>query len=292
MMPFDGCRQGGMFLLWIATAVVLACPSRAGDVGIDRESVRRGSNPIWVDRETDRIVHPPSQLARSDVADRHDSIRSNLPSKTWWESLFGPNTGKGSFSSSLSDFFTWMLDIWRVLLLILLVVLAALALVFLARMNGWNAMFRRRTNTILQEDLEQQRAKISDLPFEIEQPLVGLKEQADRYRRSGDYSKAIVYLFSYLLVELDHSHCIRLERGKTNGVYLREIRTRPEVYGYLTQVTQLFEQSFFGRRIIEPSPFDGLWNALPEVEAYLTKLRDRRVREVEVSGAALSGVAT
>jgi hypothetical protein len=116
------------------------------------------------------------------------------------------------------------------------------------------------------EDLQAQQAKYSDLPVELERGVLGLKAQAAALRDQGDYSKAIIYLFSYLLVELDTARCIVLSKGKTNYRYLRELARNQDLQTRLERVVLLFEECYFGRRRITKQQFDAVWDDLPSFE--------------------------
>ena len=62
------------------------------------------------------------------------------------------------------------------------------------------------------------------LPFLAERPRGDLLGLARQHYEQGNYSEAIIYLFSYELVELDRGSRIQLAKGKTNRQYLRELK--------------------------------------------------------------------
>lgn len=257
----------------------------------DDRAVRRGTHPVWVDRETESVRVPPHQLEQQDYSDRHDAIKSESGSSNrfgWWDYLFG----SGSGSSFWSSFFDGLMQVWRILLILILLCVVGSAIYYIVRTGKFSYFARRAQQTTLGEDVELQQAKISELPFELEGSMVGLRAQAEKYRNSGDYSKAIVYLFSYLLVELDQSHCIRLERGKTNGVYLREVTPWTQLCSYLQGAVRLFEQAYFGRRQIDRDAFEELWSKIIAFEQMLAQIRSSsRLTEISSSrsGALLNG---
>ena len=72
-----------------------------------------------------------------------------------------------------------------------------------------------------EEVLDAQR--VEALPFLAERPRGDLLALARRHYFEGNYSEAIIYLFSYELVALDKLALVRLVRGKTNRQYLREL---------------------------------------------------------------------
>ena len=76
-------------------------------------------------------------------------------------------------------------------------------------------------------------ARIESLPFPVAAGRLDLLAKARRHYQAGNYGAAIVYLFSFQLVQLDRRQIIRLARGKTNRQYLREVgpRSRPAEAG-------------------------------------------------------------
>jgi hypothetical protein len=119
---------------------------------------------------------------------------------------------------------------------------------------------------------EREKAKLQDLPFEIEQTMFGLLAQAERYRAAGDYSKAIIYLFSHALVELDGARCIRLARGKTNRAYLRELNGQDNLRGFSNQLVLAFEYAFFGKHVLSQEAFERIWQQVPAFDATLKQI--------------------
>src|SRR5262245_29395885 len=91
-------------------------------------------------------------------------------------------------------------------------------------------------------------ARVEALPFAVRKPTDDLLSEARRLHEAGDYSEAIIYLFSHELVQLDRQHLIRLAKGKTNRQYLRELRGRPTLQSILETTTIAFEDAFFGRK--------------------------------------------
>lgn len=259
--------------IWFVASAGFTMESDTGE-----RALRRGTSPVWVEYESEEATVPGQQLKRNDYSDRHDSIFKDSGT-SWWtrwlESLRGSGTGNGA----LSDFFSWIAEVWRFLIFTLLAIILITLLFFLFRSEMFQAFIGRRRISNFEEDIEQQRAKVSDLPFEIEQPLVGLRAQAERLRNLGDYSKAIVYLYSYLLVELDQANCIRLERGKTNGVYMRELASWNALSSYMKPTVRLFELAYFGRREIDRGSFESLWSKITSFEETLAQIRAGKLSE-------------
>ena len=66
--------------------------------------------------------------------------------------------------------------------------------------------------------------RVESLPLAVDARRLDLLAEAQRCRERGDYGRAIIFLFSHQLLQLDKHGRIRLARGKTNRQYLREIR--------------------------------------------------------------------
>jgi hypothetical protein len=110
-------------------------------------------------------------------------------------------------------------------------------------------------------------SRVEALPFQID-PLTGsLLDAARRAYAGGDFARAIIYLFSHQLVELDRRHLIRLTRGKTNRQYVRELRGKGALPGLLSQTMVVFEDVYFGDRALSRERFEICWNRLNEFDA-------------------------
>ena len=252
-------RISGPFLLFLTLSGI-------GVQGTDDKSaLRRGTSSIWADVDTEGARFDGSPLSRSDVEDRSKWVyfpRQNAPTPT------SPTTATPTYSSNSLEILGEILyyTFWTV------VVLALIGpAVWLVYKQDFFLLFKRRHKNKTTEDIAAQLAKISDLPIDIESPISGLKAQAELLRNRGDYSKAIVYLFGYLLVELDSNGCLQLAKGKTNYQYLREVSNHPEIRRHLRKVVQLFEEAYFGRRTLTQEQFDSVWYTLPEFEELIAK---------------------
>ncbi len=112
--------------------------------------------------------------------------------------------------------------------------------------------------------------RVTALPFQVRRPESDLLGEARRHYERGEYSEAIIYLYSHQLVELDKAQLIHLARGKTNRQYLREARASCGAGDVLQATMTLFEKSFFGHHPIRREQFESCWNRLSEFEQYLT----------------------
>ena len=233
----------------------------AKNVAMENDLVRKSTHPVWFDAKTGNITPVAARKNEIDVSDRHSSVATPEPrtNSAWWDSLWG----------SLSIVFSWLFEGWLTILGVFLVLLALVAgfLVWRHGSKGGGFFRSREAKDLLAHELE--KAKIQDLPFEIEQTAMGLLEQAAKLRAAGDYSKAIVYLFSHVLVEMDGARFIRLTRGKTNRTYLRELRGREMLKSFTNQLVQAFEFAFFGKHQLSQESFEAIWQQLPVFEENL-----------------------
>jgi hypothetical protein len=108
--------------------------------------------------------------------------------------------------------------------------------------------------------------RVESLPLPAGGRRLDLLAEARRCREQGDYGRAIVYLFSHQLLQLDKHSRIHLARGKTNRQYLREIRPWPSLGELVEQTTLAFEQVFFGHHPLDRPAFESCWSRLDEFE--------------------------
>ena len=231
----------------------------------DREIIQRSTNSIWYDSEQGSIKPSGTAKKALDVSDRHDAVASpEIPYNWSWLDWF---------STDLSGFFTWIFAGWKIVLvlffLILIFTIAYLIWQY-TDFGNWYSPTRRKTTKAA---LEREAVKIQDLPFEIEQSLLGLLGQAERHRAAGDYSRAIAYLYSHVLVTLDEARCIRLAKGKTNRMYVRELKDRETIRGFANQLVTVFEFTFFGKHQLDAPTFESIWNQIATFESELTQIK-------------------
>lgn len=111
--------------------------------------------------------------------------------------------------------------------------------------------------------------RVEALPITLDTTPAELLAEARRLAVEGRFSEAITYLFGYELLALDRQHVLRLARGKTNGQYLRELRSRPSLAAILKRTVQAFEAAYFGRKTIPPQTFAACWRDLDLFHAEL-----------------------
>lgn len=224
----------------------------------DRAIIGRSTHSVWFDAKNG-TVRPIRGGQSLNVDDRHNSIAGNAtitPPSGWWL----------SFKALLKLLFAS----WQILLLVFLIVSLVMG-GFVILKYGLSFQSHAGKMTDLAK-LEREKAKLQDLPFEVEQTMFGLLGEAERYRAAGDYSKAIVYLFSHALVEMDGARCIRLARGKTNRAYLRELRDEESLRGFTNQLVSAFEYAFFGKHILSQEAFETIWQQVPAFDMKIKQI--------------------
>jgi hypothetical protein len=113
--------------------------------------------------------------------------------------------------------------------------------------------------------------RVESLPFHVRAATSDFLAEASRLYQAGKYSEAIIYLFSYELVELDKYHVIRLKKGKTNRQYVRETRGRPLLRSVLEGTMIAFEDAFFGNKTLSRETFERCWNRVNEFRGDLAR---------------------
>ena len=111
-----------------------------------------------------------------------------------------------------------------------------------------------RSSDLSEED------RLEELPVQLDPAFKNLLDRVRECYENGDYNQAIIYLFSYKLIQLDKKHLIRLTRGKTNHQYLREVTGHNQLQDTLRLTVRAFEDVFFGNHNLTKSRFQQCWN--------------------------------
>ncbi len=163
-----------------------------------------------------------------------------------------------SFPSSLMQWLAWIAVATLLILMAWLLIRA-----YRDRSGGATS----RTGKGLAEADEDDGARIESLPFSVASGRLDLLAEARRRYQQGDYGKAVIYLFSFQLVELDKHQCIHLTKGKTNRQYMREVGPRRPLRALVEQTMVAFEDVFFGHRTLDRRRFETCWSRLDEFRA-------------------------
>jgi hypothetical protein len=207
------------------------------------DGLRRAARFPWYDAETDRLrqvpLPPYEPLAQ--------------PSNWEWQPRNPPRATGGNWR-----WLKWVAGGILAALLGLFLWMILRALLQRYRAEGSDAATGESGDRATEAD------RIESLPFQLERPQTNLLAEARRHYLAGDYGEAMIYLFSYKLVQLDKSHLIRLGRGKTNRQYLGELRTSTPLWRMLYSATVAFEDVFFGHYPLTRERFEACWNRLDE----------------------------
>ena len=239
-------------IVWAALWMAAFCASVAQAAEEDqqaiesaREALDRWDSFPWYDDQTD-------QVRRIDV-----NSPPPPPQPDSWKTR--------KTKRQKSSWFTALMQVLKVAAWVLLAVLLVLLCVLLVR-----AYLRRESDaggpagSAEAVEAASDADRVESLPFKVRRPRSDLLVEARRCYREGNYAEAIIYLFSYQLVQLDRYQIIRLTKGKTNRQYLREIRRRSALRDLLRQTMVAFEDVFFGDRRLPQTRFEACWDRLDE----------------------------
>jgi hypothetical protein len=250
--------------IWVALLVHACAPRSIAQepgtrpaVEAGREALRESASFPWYDPERDdlRDLNAPAKKAVD------AEIR-----KTGWERepAAAPNAvARPRTTSSLAGFLQAAAMALLVLLLCGLSYLLVRYFVLQEEAAGGN-----RQQAPL-DDRSQEADRVEQLPFHVRRTDTDLLSEARRLYEQQRYEEAIVYLFSYQLVELDKHQHIHLAKGKTNRQYLRELRQHAALQGMVQRSMIAFEEVFFGRHRLDRDRFEQAWQQLPAFQQAL-----------------------
>jgi hypothetical protein len=231
-------------------------PPKPDPVQEGKESLTNVAKFPWYDSRSDE-VHPLH------MTPRREADSGNRASK--WTNANKQKTGMAG--GRTSAFGPLLQGVGLTVLVLLLGFIAYLiATAFLKEEISETSAQRRVVETSRDVD------RVEELPFHVRKPSGDFLSEARRLYEAGQYSEAIIYLFSYQLVQLDRHHVIRLAKGKTNRQYVRESRQRPAVRPILEQTMFSFEDAFFGRKTLGREQFERSWQQLDAFHAELAEL--------------------
>jgi len=161
-----------------------------------------------------------------------------------------PNFEFAGSASSIAQFI-----FWGILIVLIIGVIALIV---------WAIINREKTNK--DPGLQSTGKAVTDeqrleaLPVQLDPAYKDLLDRARQCYDNGDYNQAIIYLFSYELMQLDRRQLIRLTRGKTNHQYLREVSRHDRISDYLSVTIRAFEDVFFGNHDLSRNRFQQCWD--------------------------------
>ena len=206
-----------------------------------REGLRRGGFP-WYDKQNDS-AKPVHVDVPWNVGSRPKASWS-LPGITFWE---------------------------VVAIVVLAIVVFGLVWLLIRAYLNREELAAVGDSTRVRQATVDDAARIEALPFQIRQRDIDLLAEARRLYEQGNYSEAIVYFFSYQLVEMDRHQVIRLAKGKTNRQYLRDLRRQPMLQEIIERSMVAFEEVFFGGHELNRARFESVWHQLGQFTAFVAQ---------------------
>jgi hypothetical protein len=264
----DGCRMNTLHrrlvgCCWAAALASLLAP--AGSISAQEDAVELGKEALsgagrfpWYDRRQD------------DIRRLNTVPRKPLPNRgeQWTSRPAAPTAATPAAAPGRFNWFGPLLQ-WTGLsvLIILLGIIAYLVATSLLTEEVSETSAARRV-----VESRRDADRVEALPFQVRAARGDFLAEARRLYEAGRYSEAIVYLYSWQLVELDKHHVIRLAKGKTNRQYLRETRHRPAL-AWTLEITMLaFEDAFFGGKTLPREMFQRSWQRINDFQAELQRL--------------------
>ena len=232
-------RSLGLLAVLLLSLVALADVAVAEEDAVEagRASLKRTGWYPWYDSEADDVrcihVQPPRQT----------------PAWSGWDLFVN------------GDWFTPLAWIGIITILGMMVLLLVRAHLSRERSTA------RGEADVAQDQLRDQVDRVEELPVRVRRSASDLMNAAHEQYLAGNYSEAIIYLYSHLLLQLDRRNLIRLTKGKTNRQYLREVGRWVPLRGLVESAMVSFEDVFFGERQLERERFESVWNRLDQFDA-------------------------
>jgi hypothetical protein len=216
----------------------------------------QGAN--WYDPDTDDFRQLDVEISQEPVSHR-DSNWASEPSQP----QNAPPPAKQAAGSSGALGGTIQAIFWVIVVAIIVAVLGVVVWLILS------AREEESTTTETRQRRSSDVDRVEALPFKVRRPDSDLLAEARRHYEAGEYQEAIIYLFSYQLVEMDKHNQIRLAKGKTNRQYLREVGRRSPLAGVVGDTMVAFEDVFFGHYPLSQERFEQCWRRLDEFHQHL-----------------------
>lgn len=225
-----------------------------------KEALRSLGSVPWYDADADDL-RPPTALQRNEDDQGRFSTwlqRERAPkSKSQWIWNW-PNFIGLSIAEILG---------WTFLVVALFAIIALLIYFF---WKAENPFARGGTKEGKKNFVVDQR-RLSDLPFDVAPMRHDLWDEIQACVARKDYQRAIIYLYSYQLLKLDVHRMITLQRGKTNRMYLREIRNYAVTRKIVEKTMLAFEEVYFGLHALSERQFMECFKMMPDFEKSLAE---------------------
>lgn len=264
----------------IAAVMLVAIAIPGSSLAADQDPVTSGRKALdpphgypWYDPKADDL-RPLDVSPKAEANESGDSGRGGKSGGKYgregrggrWKLRSRSDSGKGSSPSERESrpmeightAFGSVLQVlaWTIIGIVLGAVIYLLVRAFI---------LRRREKDEEGAEAKGDSAKLDALPMKIP-ARSDLLTEARRQYELGNYRQAIIYLFSFQLVQLDKQQIIRLAKGKTNRQYLREVGPRQTLRWIVEQTMVAFEDVFFGHHSLDRGRFEACWSKVGEFE--------------------------
>lgn len=260
----------GMFVIAIATLAIqltwLSTPTYAAwaDKKVDGKVASDTITGSWYDHKTGNYNNPA--LSPNYDNDLRFMAESAAPAtdNNWLIDLF---RSIGEFFKSL---FRVLIDVIGYVGIILLILLIIWAIYYASGIyiRTYRPLERNNNSKTAVIDV----TRIEELPFEQMQNTTDPLGVCRQLAREGKFDEAILYLYGYKLLALDHARKIHLHKGKTNRMYLRELNSEPKLYELLEPTVQKFELVYFGKHSLTKQSFLEVWKLLEPFHQLLAQV--------------------
>lgn len=246
----------------VLAALRMTCKADQVDVQRALQSLPANS---WYDKK-EREYIPPRVSQEVDNPLRTHGWKAS-------EKLPTPSQQTGGNSSwrwgnwGLANFMVQVMP-WVVFVLMAVVLVVILALLTYYAFRNYMPVYSKRKT--VDKAINVDMTRVVDLPFEVTSSQHNPLAEAERLMQLGQFNQALVYLYGYQLLALDQARRIHLQKGKTNRMYLRELRSYPRLRNCLEGTVQAFEDYYFGRHPVQREQFLKVWKQVDEFHQLLS----------------------
>ena len=228
------------------------------DMGVNTDALAGHEYP-WYDADSRSVKPLELKAGKKPASKERDEVAIKKPkAKKAKKTPAGNATGGGGVKGPTGETASSMFAI--AVAAIILIVLVALVMTFLYIESNKSEEANGSSGRSRKQSIEQ-------LPFDLDTADGDFQSAAEAAYRNGDLRKAIIFLYSHVLVTLDQNRIIRLRKGKTNRQYLREVQRHQGVSGYFQEVMLPFESVFFGDHEMDADQFQQCWSGLGNFHA-------------------------
>ena len=155
-----------------------------------------------------------------------------------------------------------------------LVVLFGVLVLFFVKQYKTQSLRRR----VREEELRRRRRRIETLAAEARNRYDDLDKAAEEALACGDLRSALIFYFSWILVEMDRRDVVLMDKGKTNLEYWRELEDFPRLRDLYHAVMVDFDRVYFGGLAISREAFDKTWSLRETFKQLMFEEDERKKR--------------